>query len=87
MTFLCRDCNIEFEVDDNESKGYYNWECPKCSHISPKKDLGLGFGIIWNCDTGTTKKKSYIDTSSPVPVKAESKCEMKNQCNCACEKK
>lgn len=63
MTFFCKNCNIEFDVDNNECEGYYNWKCPTCNYISVKKDFSLGFGIIWNCDTGTVKKKSYIDTS------------------------
>ncbi len=64
MFFYCKDCNIEFEVDDKECEGYYNWKCPECQHISVKKDMALGLGIIWNCDTGTTKKKAYIEGCS-----------------------
>jgi hypothetical protein len=83
MLFFCKDCRIEFEVDDEECKGYYNWECPKCTHISPKKDLGLGFGIIWKCDTGTTQKSSYVET----PKKTETvKCEAGAKCGCDCPK-
>jgi hypothetical protein len=83
MTFYCKDCKIDFEVNDEECKGYYNWECPKCNHVSPKKDLGLGFGIVWKCDTGTTKKSSYIE---PVKSGNSGSCDMKGQCGCACEK-
>ena len=69
MIFYCKNCNKEFEVDDKECKGYYNWKCPECKYIANKKDMSLGFGIIWNCDTGTVKRSSYIDTSSKKETK------------------
>jgi|GEM_PF-5502256 len=73
MVFYCKNCDKEFEVDDKECKGYYNWKCPDCLHISTKKDMALGLGIIWNCDTGTAKRSSYIDKKN--------NCSTNNKCN------
>ena len=73
MIFYCKNCDIEFNVDDKECEGYYNWKCPKCNYIANKKDMSLGFGIIWNCDTGTVKRSSYIDKSSKKEEKDTSK--------------
>ena len=56
MTFLCKDCGNEFDISDEESKGYYNWKCTNCYHIAVRKDMAGSFGIIWKCDTGTYKK-------------------------------
>ena len=64
MTFLCKDCGNEFDVNDNECRGYHNWKCPKCSHIAVKKDSS-GLGIIWKCDTGTYKKENSACASCP----------------------
>ena len=64
MIFYCKDCNNEFEIDNKICDGYYNWKCPKCNHIALKKDMGLGFGIIWNTDTGTVKRSCYVDNKS-----------------------
>jgi predicted nucleic acid-binding Zn ribbon protein len=64
MTFYCKECGKDFDVDDKICEGYYNWKCPECMTISVKKDFSLGFGIIWNCDTGTVKKKSYIEPAA-----------------------
>lgn len=81
MIFYCKNCNKEFEVDDKECAGYYNWKCPTCMYIANKKDMALGFGIIWNCDPGTVKRKSYIDKSN------NKKCESSSTSKCSdCKK-
>ena len=69
MEFYCKNCNKEFEVDDKECEGYYNWKCPDCLHIANKKDMALGLGIIWKTDTGTVSRSCYGDTQ-----KSNSKC-------------
>ncbi len=77
MIFYCKNCSNDFEIDDSECKDYYNWKCPECLHIAMKKDMSLGFGIIWNCDTGTAKKKAYLE-----PKKCEKSDKKNNQCSC-----
>lgn len=66
MTFFCRDCSHEFEVDDKECEGYYNWKCPSCNHIANKKDT-TGLGIVWKCDTGTVKRGSGSSACASCP--------------------
>jgi len=57
MVFYCSNCENEFEVDDKECEGYYNWKCPECQLIAPKKDMMYGVSqVIWKCDTGTVKR-------------------------------
>jgi hypothetical protein len=64
MTFYCKHCEKDIVVDDKEAEGYYNWKCPECNRIAQKKEMALGVGIIWNCDTGTTPKKSYTPSGT-----------------------
>ena len=72
MVFYCKNCDIDFEVDDKECEGYYNWKCPDCGDISPKKDMMHGFGIIWKCDTGTYRKTDSVKKTNSNPV--DTKC-------------
>lgn len=58
MIFYCKNCAKEFEVNDLDCEGYYNWKCPTCMHIANKNDKILSPAVIWKCDTGTVKKNS-----------------------------
>lgn len=65
MVFYCKDCGNEFEINDKECEGYYNWKCPECQHIANKKDSS-GLGVIWKCDTGTVSRNAgSTPASSP----------------------
>jgi len=57
MIFLCEDCKNEFEIDDKECEGYYNWKCPNCSHIAPLKDLRYYGNFIFKCPMHTAEKR------------------------------
>ena len=74
MVFLCKHCNNEFEVDDKECETYYNWKCPECQRIAVKKDMALGVGIIWKCDTGTVARSCYNGDSKPSSTPSCSSC-------------
>ena len=74
MTFFCKDCKNEFDIDDKECEGYYNWKCPACSHISTKKDMSLGVGIIWNCDTSGITAKTYKPKETSCPESKGAPC-------------
>jgi phage FluMu protein Com len=40
IIFHCKKCNKDFK---KRIEGYWNWKCPKCQTISPRKDFGISF--------------------------------------------
>jgi hypothetical protein len=43
MIFYCKNCKKDFEIEDKKCETFWNWHCPYCGLISPKKDFNVGF--------------------------------------------